>query len=47
MEWLTRTHDKFYNKFGGKVFIIFSIKKEHNKKEIFNKEVIDEIIKEN
>jgi hypothetical protein len=37
-----KTHIKFKNKFGGKVFYIFSIK-ENDKKRINNVEVIDEI----
>jgi len=41
-DWMKETHRKFEEKFGGKVFIIFSIKKD-NKKEIFNEEVINEI----
>ncbi len=44
-EWLLRSHKRFEKKFGGKVFIVFSIK-EGNKKEIFNREVIEEIRKE-
>ena len=44
-EWLNNTHRKFEEKFGGKVFIIFSIKK-GNKKEIYNPEVIESIRKE-
>ena len=44
-EWLNNTHKKFEEKFGGKVFIIFSIKK-GNKKEIYNPEVIESIRKE-
>jgi len=44
-EWLSKTHDKFEKDHGGKVFIIFSIKKD-NKKEIYNPEVIEEIKKE-
>jgi hypothetical protein len=40
-----KTHKKFQEKFGGKVFYIFS-KKENNKKVIVNEEVIDEIKKE-
>jgi len=44
-EWLGRAHKKFEENFGGKVFIIFSIK-EDNKKEIYNPEVIDGIRKE-
>jgi len=41
-EWLGRNHKNFEEKFGGKVFIIFSIKK-GDKKEIYNKEVIEDI----
>jgi len=37
-----KTHKKFEQKFGGKVFIVFSIK-QANKKEIYNPEVIEEI----
>ncbi len=44
-EWLSRTHQKFMKDKGGKVFIIFSIKKE-GKKAIHNQEVIEEIKKE-
>jgi len=44
-EWLGKTHDKFERDKGGKVFIVFSIKKE-GKKAIYNPEVIDEIKKE-
>lgn len=44
-EWLSETHKKFERKYGGKVFIIFSVKKD-NKKEIYNREVIEEIKKE-
>ena len=44
-EWLSKTHEKFEKDNGGKVFIVFSIKKD-NKKEIYNLEVIDEIRKE-
>ncbi|MEM7821825.1 MAG: MjaI family restriction endonuclease [Candidatus Aenigmatarchaeota archaeon] len=44
-EWLTKTHNKFESEKGGKVFIIFSIKKE-NKKIIYNFEVINDIKKE-
>ena len=43
--WLSKTHDKFERDKGGKVFIVFSIKKE-GKKVIYNPEVIDEIKKE-
>jgi len=41
-EWLSRTHEKFEKEIGGKVFIIFSIKKD-GRKEIYNKEIIEEI----
>lgn len=41
-EWLSKTHRKFEEKFGGKVFTIFSIKR-GDKKEIYNQEVIQEI----
>ncbi len=44
-EWLTKTHNKFEREKGGKVFIIFSVKKE-GKKIIYNPEVINEIKKE-
>ena len=44
-EWLGKTHDEFEKDRGGKVFIVFSIKKE-GKKVIYNPEVIDEIKKE-
>lgn len=40
-----KTHKKFTQKYGGKVFYVISIK-EGNKKRIYNKEVIDEIRKE-
>ena len=43
-EWLSKTHRKFEEKFGGKVFTIFSIKR-GDKKEIYNQEVISEIKK--
>lgn len=43
--WISKTHAKFTEKFGGKVFIIFSIKKD-KKKEIYNPDVIEEIRKE-
>lgn len=39
------THEKFTEKYGGKVFFIYSIK-EGGKKVIYNKEVIDEIKEE-
>lgn len=44
-EWLGKTHEKFEENFGGKVFIVFSVKKD-NRKEIYNPEVIDEIREE-
>ncbi len=44
-EWMRKSHRKFEEKFGGKVFVIFSIKK-GDKKEIYNPEVIDEIKRE-
>jgi len=44
-EWLSRTHERFEKEVGGKVFIIFSLKRD-KKKEILNKEVIEEIKKE-
>ncbi|MCS7215984.1 MAG: MjaI family restriction endonuclease [Thermodesulfovibrio sp.] len=44
-EWLSKTHKKFEKKFDGKVFIVFSIKRD-NKKDIYNKEVIKEIREE-
>jgi len=44
-EWLSRTHKKFEKEQGGKVFIVFSIKK-GKKKEIHNREIIEEIKKE-
>ncbi|MDI6605322.1 MAG: MjaI family restriction endonuclease [Thermoanaerobacteraceae bacterium] len=40
-----KTHKKFQEKYGGRVFIIFSIKN-GKKKEIYNKDIIDEINKE-
>jgi predicted RND superfamily exporter protein len=39
------THQKFQEKFGGKVFIVFSVKV-GDKKKIKNVEIIDEIKKE-
>ncbi len=44
-EWISKTHDKFEKDKGGRVFIIFSIKKE-GRKAIYNPEVIDEIKRE-
>jgi len=44
-EWLGRTHKNFEEKFGGKVFIIFSIKK-GDKKDIYNREIIEDIRRE-
>lgn len=43
--WLERTHREFEKQMGGKVFTIFSIKKD-GRKEIYNIEVIEEIKKE-
>jgi len=40
-----KTHEKFEREKGGKVFIVFSIKK-NKKKDIYNKEVIKEIVDE-
>jgi hypothetical protein len=44
-EWLSKTHDKFEQDRGGRVFIVFSIKR-GDKKVIYNPEVIDEIKEE-
>ncbi|RLB01614.1 MAG: MjaI family restriction endonuclease [Deltaproteobacteria bacterium] len=44
-EWLSRTHKRFMEEKGGKVFIVFSVK-EGNKKIIYNQEVIEEIERE-
>jgi hypothetical protein len=44
-DWMKRTHEKFYEEKGGKVFVIFSVKK-NGRKEIYNQEVIEEIKKE-
>ena len=44
-EWLSKTHKKFEKKYGGKVFIVFSVNKE-DRKEIYNKEVVAAIRKE-
>ena len=44
-EWLSRTHKRFMEEKGGKVFIVFSVK-EDNKKIIYNQEVIEEIERE-
>jgi hypothetical protein len=41
-EWLSKTHKNFAERIGGKVFIVFSIRK-GDKKEVYNKEVIGEI----
>ncbi|ACD65672.1 MAG TPA: MjaI family restriction endonuclease [Sulfurihydrogenibium sp.] len=45
-DWLEKSHKKFKEKFGGDVFIVFSVKNEAGKKEIWNKEVIEDIKKE-
>ena len=44
-EIYSKSHEKFTKKFGGKVFIIFSIK-EKGKKKIYNIEILEEIKKE-
>ncbi len=44
-EWMRSSHEQFTRKSQGKVFIIFSISK-GKRKEIVNKEVLDEIIEE-
>jgi len=44
-EWLSNTHRKFEKEKGGKVFVVFSIKKD-NKKLIYNLEVIEDIKQE-
>ncbi len=44
-ELLRKTHEEFEKKYGGKVFIVFSVKK-GDRKEIYNKEVVAEIRKE-
>lgn len=43
--WMAKSHRKFEKKFGGKVFIVFSVKK-GRAKEIYNSEVVDEIKRE-
>jgi hypothetical protein len=45
-DWLEKSHKKFKEKFGGDVFIVFSVKNEAGRKEIWNKEVIEDIKKE-
>ena len=42
---MERTHEKFRKEKGGKVFIIFSIKR-NGRKEIYNQEVVKEIKRE-
>ena len=42
-DWLKRSHEKFKTDVGGKVFVVFSVKNE-GRKEIYNRDVIDEII---
>jgi hypothetical protein len=44
--WLEKSHKKFKEKFGGDAFIVFSVKNEAGRKEIWNKEVIEDIKKE-
>ncbi len=41
-EWLSKTHRDFEKRFGGKVFIIFSVKRD-GKKDIYNSEIVDDI----
>ena len=41
-EWLGKTHIEFEKRYGGKVFIVFSIKRD-GKKEIYNLDVIEKI----
>lgn len=45
IDFLTKTHQRFTEEIGGKVFLIFSIK-EGDKKSIYNRQVVDEIKKE-
>jgi hypothetical protein len=45
-DWLEKSHKKFKEKFGGDVFIVFSVKNKAGRKEIWNKEVIEDIKKE-
>jgi len=42
-EWLGKTHDKFEKDHGGKVLILFSIKKD-NEREIYNPEIVGVLI---
>ncbi|WP_243664672.1 MjaI family restriction endonuclease [Rhodothermus marinus] len=44
-DWLSRTHVDFEKKYGGKVFIIFSIKRD-GRKEIYNPDIIGKIEEE-
>lgn len=44
-EWLSESHEKFRQKHGGRVFVIFSVKRD-NRKEIFNREVLAELREE-
>lgn len=44
-EWLGKTHDKFERDKGGKVFIVFSIKKD-DKKTIYNPDIVGQIKRE-
>lgn len=44
-DWLEKSHGEFEKKFGGKVFVVFSIKKGRTR-EIYNPEVVDEIRRE-
>ena len=42
INWLKNSHDRFVREIGGKVFIVFSTKKD-GRKEIYNADVINEI----
>lgn len=46
IKWLSQTHKKFSEEFGGKVFVIFSITNKDGKKEIYNENEIIEQIKQ-
>ncbi len=45
-EWMRRSHQRFEEEKGGKVFIIFSVTERGGRKRILNAEVIDQIRKE-
>ncbi len=44
VNWLRESHRRFEREVGGRAFVVFSLKRE-NRKEIFNREVVDEIRK--